>query len=126
MEIWTMTSLSKKPKVIAKTVRRVRLSQSEVKLANQAGIPLADMARAKLPKRGRPKGSKNKVAKPEGIKSFKQPDSAALQSLMKDNLQLIQDNKQLLFKIELLEHKIIGFRAVVSYLEVQANLKVTQ
>jgi hypothetical protein len=78
-------------------------------------------------KRGRPIGSKNKTKqKPEAVKTFKHSNSAALQNLMRDNLQLIQDNKQLLFKIELLEHKIIGFRAVVSYLEVQAGLKVTQ
>jgi hypothetical protein len=100
-----MTSLFKnKPAVVAKTTR----------------------------KRGRPFGSKNTnndnalVKKPAANTTFKHSDSAALQNLMRDNLQLIQDNKQLLFKIELLEHKIIGFRAVVSYLEVQAGLKVTQ
>lgn len=93
-----MTSLfKKKPAVVAKTAR----------------------------KRGRPVGSKNKPA--AKVKTFKQSDSdAAIHRLMDANLSLIKDNNQLLKVIENLEHQIIGFRAVVSYLEAQAGLRVTQ
>ena len=97
-----MTSLfKKKPAVVAKTAR----------------------------KRGRPVGSKNKPKqKPAASsKTFKQPNNdAAIHRLMDANLSLIKDNNQLLKVIENLEHQIIGFRAVVSYLEAQAGLRVTQ
>lgn len=77
------------------------------------------------PKRGRPVGSKNKPA--AKVKTFKQSDSdAAVHNLMDANLKLIGDNNQLLKAIENLQHQIIGFRAVVSYLEVQAGIKATQ
>jgi predicted transcriptional regulator len=123
-----MTSLfKKKPAVVAKTARKVSLTPSEVQLAIQNGIPLGDMAKAKAPKRGRPVGSKNKAKPAAKVKTFKQPDSdAAVHSLMDANLKLIGDNNQLLKAIENLQHQIIGFRAVVSYLEVQAGLKATQ
>ena len=123
-----MTSLfKKKPAVVAKTARKVRLTPSEVQLAIHNGIPLGDMAKAKLPKRGRPVGSKNKAKPAAKVKTFKQSDSdAAVHSLMDENLRLISDNRQLIKVIENLEHQIIGFRAVVSYLESQAGLRVTQ
>jgi predicted transcriptional regulator len=77
-------------------------------------------------KLGRPVGSKNKL-KPAATKTFKQSATdAAVHRLMEANLSLIKDNNQLLKVINNLEHQIIGFRAVVSYLEVQAGLKVTQ
>lgn len=42
-------------------VRKVTLNRSEVELAKHFGVSLEEAAKAKLPKRGRPKGSKNKV-----------------------------------------------------------------
>jgi predicted transcriptional regulator len=75
-------------------------------------------------KRGRPVGIKNK---PAASKVFKQSDAeATVHSLVDANLKLIGDNNQLLKAIENLQHQIIGFRAVVSYLEVQAGIKATQ
>ena len=50
----------KKPAVVAKTARKVKLTKSEVDFAKVYKIPLAEVAKAKLPKRGRPVGSKNK------------------------------------------------------------------
>jgi predicted transcriptional regulator len=77
-------------------------------------------------KRGRPVGSKNK-SKPEATKTFKQSSTeAAVHRLMDANLSLIKDNNQLLKAINNLEHQIIGFRAVISYLETQAGLRNTQ
>ena len=40
--------------------RKVALTRSEVEMARSMGIPLEEVAKMKLPKRGRPKGSKNK------------------------------------------------------------------
>lgn len=116
-----MTFPFKKPAVVAKTARKVKLTANEVAIAS---VPLTTLAKAKLPKRGRPVDTKNK---PAASKVFKQSDAdAAIHSLVDANLKLIGDNNQLLRVIENLEHQIIGFRAVVSYLESQAGLKVTQ
>ena len=98
-ETWTMTSLSK---------------------------PVAK-------KRGRPVGSKNKrVRKVAGKeytfkdKAFKQPKPAAADNLMNDNLRLIQDNGRLLNAINNLEHQVVGYRAVISYLENRLGLASSQ
>lgn len=44
--------------------RKVTLNRSEVELARHFNVPLEDVAKAKLPKRGRPLGSKNKKPTP--------------------------------------------------------------
>ena len=78
-------------------------------------------------KRGRPVGSKNKTKPAAKVKTFKQSATdAAVHRLMDANLSLINDNNQLLKAINNLEHQIIGFRAVISYLENQAGLRNTQ
>lgn len=51
----------KKPAVKAKTARRVHISATEAKFAELQGMSLKQLAESKLPKRGRPKGSKNKA-----------------------------------------------------------------
>lgn len=45
-------------------MRKVRLSASEVGFAKNNNIKLEDLAKAKLPKRGRPVGSRNKKPTP--------------------------------------------------------------
>jgi len=55
-----MNKPAKKPAVVAKTARKVKLTASEVGFANKTGSNLQDVAKAKLPKRGRPVGSKSK------------------------------------------------------------------
>jgi hypothetical protein len=84
-------------------------------------------------KRGRPVGSKNKrIRKVAGKeytfkdKAFKQPKPAAADNLMNDNLRLIQDNGRLLNAINNLEHQVIGYRAVISYLENRLGLASSQ
>lgn len=55
--------MNKKPAVVAKTAakkRKVSISKSEAELAKHFGIPIESVAKAKLPKRGRPAGTKNK------------------------------------------------------------------
>lgn len=52
--------VTKKPAVVAKTARKVRISRSEAAFAKSQGMSLEELAKSKLPKRGRPKGSKNK------------------------------------------------------------------
>ena len=96
-------------------------------------------------KRGRPVGSKNKtkvirkVAGREFVfknkkdaaanKSFKQAEVQRLQKvgeIVGKNLELMKDNTELVNHINNLEYQIVGFRAVISYLEKQAGLRNTQ
>jgi hypothetical protein len=52
--------VNKKPAVIAKTARKVRISATEAAFAKSQGMSIEELAKSKLPKRGRPVGSKNK------------------------------------------------------------------
>jgi hypothetical protein len=82
-------------------------------------------------KRGRPVGSKNKTKPAAKVKTFKQSDAdmqrlKMVGEIVQKNLELIKDNTELVNHINKLEHQIIGFRAVISYLENQAGLRNTQ
>jgi hypothetical protein len=82
-------------------------------------------------KRGRPVGSKNKPKPAAKVKTFKQSDAniqrlKMVGEIVQKNLELIKDNTELVNHINKLEHQIIGFRAVISYLENQAGLRNTQ
>jgi hypothetical protein len=83
-------------------------------------------------KRGRPVGSKNKAQKTKpaaASKSFKQAELQRLRKvgeIVGKNIELMKDNTELVSHINNLEHQIIGFRAVISYLEKQAGLRNTQ
>lgn len=52
--------VTKKPAVIAKAARKVRISATEAAFAKSQGMSIEELAKSKLPKRGRPVGSKNK------------------------------------------------------------------
>ena len=52
--------VTKKPAVIAKTARTVKLTRSDIEMAKHFDVPLETVAKAKLKVRGRPVGSKNK------------------------------------------------------------------
>lgn len=56
--------MNKKPAVVAKAARKprtVKLSRSELEMAKHFGVSPEEVAKKKLPKRGRPTGSKNKT-----------------------------------------------------------------
>jgi len=94
-----------------------------------------------IKKRGRPVGSKNKVVRKVAGKEFvfknKKPAAAAkkafkrpvndqhkvIAQLLDDNLLFMKDNKELVARINNLEHQAIGYRAVISYLSHQLELK---
>jgi hypothetical protein len=73
-------------------IRKVTLSASEVGFANKNGIKLEDVAKAKLPKRGRPVGSKNKpkiikmldVQVKEGKKKVKEHSPTSFEDALKE------------------------------------------
>lgn len=78
--------VTKKPAVAAKTARKVRISATEAAYAKSQGVSLEELAKSKLPKRGRPVGSKNKPkAKPVDWEKLAKQLQAALAAEMKEN-----------------------------------------
>jgi len=110
--------MNKKPNVVSKTARKVRLTRSEVELAKHFNVPLEEVAKRKLPKRGRPVGSKNKpkpaVKKPMQNKVNWQDLAKRLQeALMKE----MKENEVALEKL----HKYAGIEHHVDFLEKQVD-----
>ena len=85
---------------------------------------------------GRPKGSTNKKKEPTSSDDspFKQAydtqptekQKKVFSKLLDDNLKLMSDNQDLTNIIANHEHSIVGFRAVISYLENQLGLRSSQ
>jgi tRNA A37 N6-isopentenylltransferase MiaA len=77
------------------------LTRSEVELANKVGVSTEDYAKQK-------------------IKLAKKPKVAAANN---DRLNDLRFQQELLARIKNLEHQAIGYRAVISYLSHQLELK---
>lgn len=75
-------------------------------------------------KLGRPVGSKNAAVKDSTFKQSKH--QRVLHAIVANNLQLIDINRDINKQIDNLKHQIIGFRAVISYLENRLNLTSSQ
>ena len=69
---------------------------------------------------GRPKGSKNKTSKTTVL------TREAKQKVVSNILDLHGDVASLNTKVANLEHQIIGYKALISYLEFQLGLKGSQ
>ena len=69
---------------------------------------------------GRPKGSKNKTSKTTVL------TREAKQKVVSNILDLHGDVARLNAKVANLEHQIIGYKALISYLEFQLGLKGSQ
>lgn len=81
--------VTKKPAVTAKTARKVRISRTEAAFAASNGVSLEELAKSKLPKRGRPVGSTNKPkAKPIDWEKLAKQLQEALSTEMKANESL--------------------------------------
>jgi len=81
--------------------KKVILSSNEVKVANMMGVKTEDYAKQK-------------------IKLAKKPKVAAANN---DRLNDLRYQQELLARIKNLEHQAIGYRAVISYLSHQLELK---
>jgi hypothetical protein len=84
-------------------------------------------------KRGRPVGSKNSpkwpnfIPRPESLQEkLKEWDRSDFLNINveKTNLQKVIDDKS--FEVDRLNHQIIGYKAVISYLEHQLGLSKSQ
>jgi hypothetical protein len=125
-----MTSLSDTPKKkLGRPVgsknkpKKIILTSTEVKIANKLGVKTEDFAKQKLIL------SRKRKPAAAATKSFKRitlDQQRAYDSILNDNIQLMMDNKELVNRINNLEHQAIGYRAVVSYLENQVGLRTSQ
>jgi len=98
--------------------KKVTLSASEVAFAQTVNVPLGELAKVKF-KRGRPAAASRA--------SFKQAEhQRALHSIVDENLRLLEANRTLTSKVENLSHQVIGFRAVISYLENRLGMASSQ
>jgi len=100
--------------------KKIILTRGEVELANKMGVKTEDYAKQKL--------TLSKKRKPAAAKSkpFKRPvneQHKVIAKLLDDNLLFMKDNKELVTRINNLEHQAIGYRAVISYLSHQLELK---
>jgi tRNA A37 N6-isopentenylltransferase MiaA len=81
--------------------KKIILTRSEVELANKVGVSTEDYAKQKLTLRKKPK----------------------VAAANKDRLNDLRFQQELLARIKNLEHQAIGYRAVISYLSHQLELK---
>jgi len=103
--------------------KKIILTRAEVEVANKMGVKTEDYAKQKL------KLSRKRKPVAAANKSFKRPvndQHKVIAQLLDDNLKFMRDNKELVNRINNLEHQAIGYRAVVSYLESQIGLRSSQ
>ena len=93
-----------------------RSTATQAELAEKLGVPVAKYAKEELKRKD--------TAKEQSV-AMKERRTLT-RKLVQDNVQLMDDNSILLSQVTNLEHQIIGFRAVISYLEMQIGLKRSQ
>lgn len=121
-KILELLKIGKKPSFIAKqldvpvqTVYSVKWLAKKDKTYTVTATGSLNVAK----KRSRP--SKVPLTKEQTANKLSQ-----IPRLIQDNVQLMDDNRFLLSDNENLRHQIVGFRAVISYLENQVGLRNSQ
>ena len=118
-KIKELLKIGKKPSFIAKQVgvpvQTVYQTKYLMNKALKATKPTLTVNAKR--KRGRPRKD-----------AFKQSgdQQEQVRKLVSDNLKLMDDNRTLMGRIDQLTHQVIGFRAVISYLENQVGLRNSQ
>lgn len=120
-----MTSPSKapvkrvgRPKGAKNKPKKILLSATQVALAEKLGVPKEELAKEMVSRKRQDTIKKQSISMQERWNRIKK--------LTDDNLQLMDDNSVLLSQVTNLEHQIIGYRAVISYLENQLGLRSSQ
>ena len=93
--------------------RVVKLTQAQVDLANKMGVPLEVYAKEYLKVVKKPRKVRSKVNWENLAKDLQK----ALRDEILENQEMRNAIEALQFKIGSLEHQIVGFQAVISYLE---------
>ena len=115
-----MTSPSKvgRPKGAKNKPKKIILTATQVAVADKLGITTEELAKATVTAKRKAISKKQSVSMKERWEQNRK--------LITDNLQLMDDNSVLLSQVTNLEHQIVGYRAVISYLENQLGLKRSQ
>ena len=98
--------------------KKVVITATQAAIAEKLGVPVTEYAKEVVKLKRKDTAKKQSVAMKERW--------TRTRKLVQDNIQLMDDNSILLRQVTNLEHQIIGFRAVISYLEMQIGLKRSQ
>ena len=109
----TLGAKDKKPR--KKPVRKIKLTQAQVELANHLDIPVEAYAKelVKLKRKPRQRSVKKEIDWEALAKNLQK----ALHDEIKENENIRNVVSSLDFKVRSLEHQVIGYQAVISYLE---------
>jgi len=115
----TFGAKDKKPrKSPVRKPKKVFLTKSEVNLAAKMGVTPTELAIEKVKLQRKPRKPRAAKVNWEGLAKNLQ---RALRDEIVENQKRATDIDTLLFKIRSLEHQIIGFQAVISYLETKSG-----
>ena len=111
----TVGAKDKKPrKSPVRKPKKIVLTKAEVDLAAKLGITPEELAKEKMElMKLKRKASRQKINWENLARNLQK----ALRDEMDENQKRAHDIDALLFKIKSLEHQVIGFQAVISYLE---------
>ena len=98
--------------------KRVMLTKTEVDFATKLGVTPQQLAVEKVKLQRKPRKPRAAKVNWEGLAKNLQ---AALRDEIVENQKRATDIDTLLFKIRSLEHQVIGFQAVISYLETKSG-----
>jgi hypothetical protein len=98
--------------------KRVTLTKTEVDFAAKLGVTPKQLAVEKVKLQRKPRKPRAAKINWEGLAKNLQ---AALRDEIVENQKRATDIDTLLFKIKSLEHQVIGFQAVISYLETKSG-----
>lgn len=115
-----MTSPSKvgRPKGSKNKPKKIIVSASQIAIAEKLGVPKEKFVEGMVALKKQATIKKQSISMQERWNRIKK--------LTDDNLQLMDDNSVLLRQVTNLEHQIVGYRAVISYLENQLGLRSSQ
>lgn len=111
----TVGAKDKKPrKSPVRKPKKIILTNAELEVAAKLGITPEQLAKEKLElMRLKRKAGKQKINWENLARNLQK----ALRDEMDENQKRAHDIEALLFKVKSLEHQVIGFQAVISYLE---------
>lgn len=115
----TVGAKDKKPrKTPVRKPKKVILTKAEVDIAAKMGVTPEQLAVEKAKWQRKPRKLSSPKVNWEGLAKNLQ---AALRDEIVENQKRATDIDALLFKIKSLEHQVIGFQAVISYLETKSG-----
>jgi len=107
-----------RPKGSKNKPKRVIVTASQLAIAEKLGVPKEKFVKEMVALKRQDTIKKQSISMQERWNRIKK--------LTDDNLQLMDDNSVLLAQVTNLEHQMIGYRAVISYLENQIGLRSSQ